>query len=98
METLGASSDVGPWPVSRQRRSTADLRLEPGKKAEGYRAPALGAEKCGGNFFQKAFNVSCYLDYHCHYDNDNDDNDDHNSNYSNDSNNSNNSNDSNNSN
>ncbi len=56
------------------------------------------AEKCGGNFFQKAFNVSCYLDYHCHYDNDNDDNDDHNSNYSNDSNNSNNSNDSNNSN
>ena len=61
METLGASSDVGPWPVSRQRRSTADLRLEPGKKAEGYRAPALGAEKCGGNVvsqLRKAENVT----------------------------------------
>ena len=56
------------------------------------------AEACGGSFWQKAFNVSAYLDAHCHYDNDygddnredsddnHEDQDDNNSNNSGDSN------------
>ena len=49
------------------------------------------AEACGGSFWQKAYNVSAYLDAHCHYDNDyeddnNEDPDDNNSNNSCDSN------------
>ena len=50
------------------------------------------AEACGGSFWKKAYNISAYLDAHCHYDNNDDD---HSSNHSNDSNVSNNSNDSN---
>ena len=44
------------------------------------------AEECGGGFFKKAYNISAYLDAHCHYDNDdnNDDNNDY-DNYSNNS-------------
>ena len=31
------------------------------------------AEACGGGFLKKAFNISAYLDAHCHYDNDDND-------------------------
>ena len=59
---LSRASFRGSMAVSHQQRSTAVPRLEPGKKAEGYRARQLwGPKKCGGNVvsqLRKAENVT----------------------------------------
>lgn len=43
------------------------------------------AENCGGGFWKKAYNVSAYLDAHCHYDNNDDNDNDSRSSHSNES-------------